>query len=308
MIFSSLWPMAVAWPIIALILWFSVGASLKPLSALADAIRARSPRQLGRIEVAGVPSEVVPVVASLNELLAVVEGALEREKQFTGNAAHELRTPLAGIKAQAEAGLGSRDEREKTEALEAINLGVERASRMVGQLLTLARVDPESAALNRHSLDLSALAAEVVARHFPAARAKRIELAVSGNEVAHMVPGEAQYLELLLSNLLDNAIRYSPEDSAVEVKLSQVAGEVCLEVEDSGPGIPRPDRARVFDRFVRLEGAPGEGSGIGLAIVKRIAELHGARIELCEPPGHPGLLVKVWLEGTSIFFSCAARR
>jgi two-component system sensor histidine kinase QseC len=173
MIFSSLWPMLAALPLIALILWISVTFSLKPLSALASAIRQRSPGQLSEISIGQVPREVEPVVHSLNDLLAVVDQALEREKQFADDAAHELRTPLAGIQAQAEAGLRATTEEERIAALQAIKQGTDRAAKMVTQLLALSRVEPESVQKSFQTVELQALVTQVIAKLTPQALAKK---------------------------------------------------------------------------------------------------------------------------------------
>jgi two-component system sensor histidine kinase QseC len=290
MILSSLWPMAVALPLIALILWLTVTVSLKPLSVLALAIKERSPKQLSKIDLGEVPSEVVPVVQSLNDLLDVVEKAFEREKQFTDNAAHELRTPLAGIKAQVEAALRTQNEHEKSEGLVLINHGIDRASRMVNQLLTLARLEPKELQILFSQVNLQSLATQVIARLTPQALTKKIDLGLITNTEATAI-GNPQFLDVLITNLVDNAIRYSPQSSKIDLSLQNNNSNSILTIVDQGPGIPTKDRERVFERFVRLGGTQTEGIGVGLAIVKRIADLHNIQIELGMPKGHTGLKV-----------------
>jgi two-component system sensor histidine kinase QseC len=292
MILSGLWPMLVAFPLIALILWLGIAFGLKPLTDLASAIERRAPGKLSRINIGDVPQEVIPVVESLNGLLGVLENTLEKEKQFTDNAAHELRTPLAAIKTQAQLALRSKDEHEIRECILAVNQGVDRTSKMVTQLLLLARLDPENQANTFSSVDLNQVASQVITRLTPQALKKKIDLGLLDSDEAK-VHGNADYLDLMISNLVDNAIRYSPSGGLIDVKIRKSAADVVLMIEDHGPGIAEADRERVFDRFVRLAGGETEGSGIGLAIVKRILNLHHAKIELRRPETHAGLVVIV---------------
>jgi signal transduction histidine kinase len=290
MIFSGLWPMVIALPIIALIIWLSVSVSLKPLSALTTAIKERSPKQLSQINLKDLPIEVVPVVESLNNLLGVVDQALEREKQFTNNAAHELRTPLAGIKAQVEATMRATDEHEKSEGLKAINQGIDRATRMVNQLLTLARLDPVDLQDSFTKVDLNELVKQVIVNLTPLALAKKIDLGLEKNDLSIII-GDYHSLEIMITNLVDNAIRYTPTSGKIDLFLCNKGSSNILTIEDTGPGISPQDHERVFHRFVRLEGNHNEGIGIGLAMVKRIVDLHKAKIELSAPKDHPGLKV-----------------
>ncbi len=295
LILSNLWPMLIALPIIALTLWISVTVALRPLSVLAFAIKKRSPEQLTPIDLHQVPIEITPVVQSLNDLLGVVGKALEREKQFTDNAAHELRTPLAAIKTQAQLALRSTNEQEKNESILAVDQGVDRAAKMVSQLLTLSRLDPENLNLSFSSVNLSVLTAQVIAKLVPQALLKKIDIGLEESEQV-TVEADASYLEMLISNLVDNAIRYSPQNGLVDVRIQKTDFTAILIIEDNGPGIPEKDRERVFDRFVRLSGGLADGSGIGLAIVKKIASLHHAKVDLDSPEGHPGLTVRVILK------------
>jgi two-component system sensor histidine kinase QseC len=292
MILSGLWPMFIAFPLIALILWLGIGMGLKPLVDLASAIQRRAPGKLGKINLDNVPTEVVPVVESLNGLLQVLDMTLEKEKQFTDNAAHELRTPLAAIKTQAQLALRSKDEREIKECILAVNKGIDRTSKMVSQLLLLARLDPENQQTTFSTVDLNHLVSEVISRFTPQALDKKIDLGLLDSDEAK-VHANASYLDLMISNLIDNAIRYSPPGGTIDVKIKKAESHVVLTIEDHGPGIAEADRERVFDRFVRLAGGETEGSGIGLAIVKRILSIHHAEIELKRPETHSGLIVQI---------------
>jgi signal transduction histidine kinase len=292
MILSSFWPMVFALPIIALILWWSVGFSLKPLLSITSAIQERSDRELSGIELNEVPTEMMPVVHSLNHLLDVVAQALDREKQFAENAAHELRTPLAGMKAQVEAALLSDDTRERTESLFAINQGIDRASRMVTQLLALARLEPNDLQANFKPIDLTQLVSQVIAKFTTSALAKEIDLGLDTHESV-FISGEASYLEMMIGNMIDNAIRYSPSSSKVDVSIEKNTSHVQLNIEDQGPGIPAPERKKVFDRFVRLPGNMADGSGIGLTVVKKIADLHQGTILLSNGANQNGLKISV---------------
>ncbi len=298
LILSSLWPMLIALPIIGLIIWLSVTIALKPLNTLALTIQRKSPDQLSEISLVGVPQEVAPVVQSLNDLLAVVKLALTREREFADNAAHELRTPLAGIKAQVEAALRSTDENEKKNGLIAANFGVDRAARIVDQLLTLARLEPGDLRKSFAPVNLNAMMTQVIAKLTPQALAKNIDLGLEKNDPISLL-GDLSALDLMLTNLVENAIKYSPRSSRIDLSLLKVATRATLLIEDQGPGISAEDHKRVFERFVRLADSNVEGSGIGLSVVKKIADLHGIKIELAAPENHAGLRVSLTFDTTT---------
>ncbi|MDP1766625.1 MAG: ATP-binding protein, partial [Methylotenera sp.] len=288
---KMLLPTLIALPVLALLIWFGVGAGLRPLQQLKQEVKQRTANRLEPVAMAGVPEEVAPLVKALNDLFARLEEAFEGERRFTADAAHELRTPLAALKIQAQVALRSKDETERNAALENVLHGVDRATRLVEQLLALARVDPETAAANYKRLDLQALTASVMADVEPLAHAKQIELLLEEGQTCHVL-GDGTQLRLLLRNLLDNAIRYTPLGGCVSVKVGDTEG-VMLEVRDTGAGIPESEREHVLQRFYRITGSGEEGSGLGLSIVQRIAELHGAQLELSDNETGPGLLVRV---------------
>lgn len=288
---KMLLPNLLALPVLALLIWFAVGGGLRPLHQLKNEVKQRTANRLEPVAMTGVPEEVAPLVEALNELFTRLQHAFDSERRFTADAAHELRTPLAALKIQAQVALRSTDETERHVALENVLRGVDRATRLVQQLLTLARVDPETAAIDYKQVELHGLAATVMRDLEPLAHAKQIEIALEEGATCHVQGDDAQ-LGLLLRNLLDNAIRYTPIGGRVSVAVQDADG-IILEVRDTGPGIPVAEREQVQQRFYRITGSGEEGSGLGLSIVRRIAELHGARLELCDNDAGQGLLARV---------------
>ncbi|MDI1309019.1 MAG: ATP-binding protein [Methylotenera sp.] len=288
---KMLMPTLAAVPVLALLIWFGIGAGLRPLNNLKYEVTKRAANQLEPLVMSDVPEEVAPLVKSLNDLFARLKEAFESERRFTADAAHELRTPLAALKIQAQVALRSTNEAERNAALEHVLHGVDRATRLVEQLLTLARVDPENASLDYKQVDLRSLAASIMADMEPLAHAKQIELRLE-SENACPVLGESTQLRLLLRNLLDNAIRYTPVGGHVSVNIHDDDG-IKLQVRDTGLGIPEAEREQVLKRFYRITGSGEEGSGLGLSIVRRIAELHGASLILSDNDAGQGLLVSV---------------
>ncbi|OHC71363.1 MAG: hypothetical protein A2045_17110 [Rhodocyclales bacterium GWA2_65_20] len=278
-------------PLLGAWVWLATRRSLVPLVAVAAQIAGRDPTRLHAIVPESAPEEIRPLVEAINGLFGRVEAALESERQFTADAAHELRTPLAALAAQAQVATRARDETERNHALEQLTAGMARATRLVDQLLTLARIDPEQEAKPPATVQLDRLAEEVCAGHGPQALAKDIALELDAAPVA--IPADADLLRILLRNLVDNAIRYTPSDGRVNVTVAACGDGARLAVSDTGPGIPPAERDRVFERFSRLAGQDTEGSGLGLSIVRRIAELHGARVKLEPGGGGAGLVVTV---------------
>jgi two-component system sensor histidine kinase QseC len=278
--------------LLALIIWTGVGRGLGPLKKVAGEIAQRSPSQLQPLAVRDTPEEIRPLADSLNRLLGRLDEALESERRFTANAAHELRTPLAGLKTQAQVALRATGEPQRIQMLNKILEGVDRATHLVGQMLTLARLDPDAAAVQYGPVDLVQTAVAVVAERAPSALEKNIEIELT-EDSRGTVNGDAAALAILIRNLADNAIRYTPSGGRVEVSVATRVEGVTLTVTDNGPGIPELERARVFERFYRAPGSGGQGCGLGLSIAQRIAELHGASIELAAPVTGSGLRVTV---------------
>ncbi len=285
-------PVLAAIPLFALLIWLLVGRELRPLDAIARAIRRREPASLEPLAAGRLPEEVQPMVAELNALLARLREAIEAQKRFTADAAHELRSPLTALQLQIELLGRAQSAEERHEALETLHAGVGRAARLVEQLLTMARLEPEASAGAPAALDLSEIAVSVGADLEPLAEAKGVELRL-GRIEATRISGRAQALYTLVRNLVDNAIRYTPAPGRVTVEVGHDGGDALLMVSDTGPGIPPAERERVFDRFYRLPDAAADGSGLGLAIVKQIADAHGAEIALGEADHGRGLRVTV---------------
>jgi two-component system sensor histidine kinase TctE len=229
-----------------------------------------------------VPGEVGPLLDSLNELLARLDRVLTLQSRFISDAAHQLKTPITALNAQFEVAQRETDPERMRAAMQALSPALERMSRLVSQLLSLARNEPEAVrAVTLAPLDLNALALEAATEWVPEARKRRIDLGFEGAPAPVMVQGDAVRLRELLDNLLDNALRYSAQEGRVTVRV-RAAPAPSVSVNDDGPGIPPHERGRVFERFHRLLGSTHEGSGLGLAIAQEIARLHGAEITLSE--------------------------
>lgn len=280
-------------PLLGIVIWLVIGRGLSPLQSVTQEIARRSPDQLEAVPIADVPNEIRPLVAALNHLFARLSAAFERERRFTADAAHELRTPLAAIKTQAQVALEISDERARRHALQQVIRGVDRSGRLAEQLFTLTRLDPEACdGLSKQQLNLHAVAREIAATTVPTALKNHIELTLDGADSA-IVLGDPCSLAILMRNLIDNAVRYTPAQGSVQVLIELTDGAVRLRVIDTGPGIPVEQRRRVFERFYRGLGHNIPGSGLGLSIVQRIAELHGAEVELLDGPGGRGLEARV---------------
>ena len=289
-------PVLAAIPLLLLLIWALVGRELRPLESIAGAIRRRMPASLEPLPEGGLPQEVKPMVAELNALLGRLRAAMEAQRRFTADAAHELRSPLAAL--QLQVGLAERaaTPQERREALDSLAAGVRRGARLVEQLLAMEQVEPDladaAAPAAPAPVRLDELVQETLAELEPQAEAKRIDLRLGRIEEATVL-GRAGALRMLVRNLLDNAIRYTPRGGQITLGAAVEAGRPVLEVCDSGPGIPAAERGRVFDRFYRVAGTTEVGSGLGLSIVKRVAEAHGADIALGEPDHGHGLRVTV---------------
>ena len=289
--FGLLMPLLWALPLLGLLVWWAVAQALQPLSHLSEEVAKRSPDRLDTLQVAKVPDEVEPLVEHLNALLLRVESALGAEKRFTGDAAHELRTPIAALSAQAQVALAESDPDLRKKALQSVLLAADRMSRLVEQLLTLARAD-NALATDWPEFDLAGLACDVVADLAPDALNKQIEIELDTPEQV-LLKGERHWLAILLRNLIDNAVRHSPKSGVVRVFLQVTDGQIVLEVRDQGPGVSVELRDKLGQRFWRGDGNVETGSGLGLSIVRRIAELHGAKLSFEGVAGEMGLMVRV---------------
>jgi two-component system sensor histidine kinase QseC len=291
MIENMLSPLAVALPVLALLIWLAIERVMRPLRLLNRQVEHRDPDNLAPLELGSAPAEVALLAANLNRLFERVRTSIENERRFTADAAHELRTPLAAIRAQAQVARGSTGDAERAHALDNVIAGCDRSAHLVEQLLTLARLEPERFQLERSRCDLRAITRDAIAEIEPLAHARSIEVACDDGPPAP-VRADARLLHTLLRNLLDNAVRYSPSDAAVNARVGERGGASFVVIEDQGPGVPPEERAHLGRRFHRLVGSETPGSGLGLSIVKRIATLHDAKLAFAEAPGG-GLAVTV---------------
>jgi len=279
---GMLTPQLIVLPLAALLAGLGMTHGLEPLSIMQERLLERTPNDLSPINDDLAPAEIMPLIAAMNDLLARLAASTETQRRFVANAAHQLKTPLAGIRTQAELALRAPGPEGLDASLRQLIRGSERATRLVNQLLALARAEqPERA--GAASVDLNELARRLTLEWVPAAMRKGLDLGFDAAPEAALVHGNTLMLAELLGNLIDNALLYTPAPGQVSVRVGHEAGEPFFEVEDSGPGIAEENRARVFDRFFRVLGSDADGSGLGLSIVKEIAEQHGARIQFLSP-------------------------
>jgi signal transduction histidine kinase len=259
---------------------------------MSKAVSRRRPDALAPLSERGLPDELQPLAASLNGLLERLSGAIAAQRRFTADAAHELRTPLAALKLQLDLARRADEPRARAAAFDDLEAGVARASHVVEQLMTLARVEPEAMAQMRTQCDLVALAKDAIVSRAALAANKGIDLGLARASPA-AVDGDPASLGILLSNLIDNALRYTPRGGRIDVAVDRDDDHATLTVADTGPGSAPEARERVFDRFYRGENGEETGSGLGLSIVKRIADAHQASISLDAPEHGSGLVVRV---------------
>lgn len=271
-------PLAIILPLLLLALYLSIRRGLRPLDELAADVAARSPENLAALPRQNIPQEVRPLLVALNRLLGRLDQALESERRFTADAAHELRTPLAAVKIQTQVALASTDPQKHAHALQQILAGVDRSSRLVDQLLRLARLDPLADIPDPQPVDLLDLAEDAMLAANAGADddSGRVGL---GEAASASVLGDSDLLGIAVRNLVDNALRYAPAPGRVRIDVGCDEHGPRLAVVDHGPGVPAADLGRLSERFYRGRDVSAEGSGLGLAIVARIAELHGARLE-----------------------------
>ncbi len=268
-------------PVLALMIWFGVSYAMRPLKRVTRAVAARQLDNLEPIDNRRVPEETRPLVDALNDLFTRLHTALDDILHFTADAAHELRTPLAALKTHAQVALRADDEPTRTEALRELIHGVDRATSLVEQLLTLARLDPEAIRLSNETACLQEIAQEVLSELATDAVKKDIDISLDA-QCRGIVIGKPVMLAILMRNLVENAIRYTPRNGHVEVSVFADQQEIVLRVSDSGGGIPPAEREKIFKRFYRVLGSGAPGSGLGLSIVQRIVEIHRARVVLGE--------------------------
>jgi two-component system, OmpR family, sensor kinase len=274
-------PIALLAPLLMMAVGWLISRSLAPVERMRKQVAGRAADDLSPLPDAGLPLEVLPLVRELNLLFERVRRAFTAQQEFVADAAHELRSPLTALKLQAQALRRAHDDASREAAITRLNDGIERAIQLMAQLLVLAREDGDAGTAERPlRIDLQELARQAVADVLPHAQAKHIDIGLASDTPPVWVSGQPQALHILLRNLLDNAVKYTPEGGRVDIALAAQDGTASLAVEDSGPGIPEAERERVFDRFYRTPDAGAPGSGLGLAIVKAVAGRHGATVVL----------------------------
>jgi two-component system sensor histidine kinase QseC len=296
---GTLWPMALALPLLAVVAWWAIRRGLLPLRRLGHLLAARQAQSLQPVALAGAPTELGPMVDALNGLFERIGTLLESERRFTADAAHELRTPIAAIRTQAQVALAEPDAAERRHALQATLAGCDRATRLVEQLLTLSRLEAQAASAPQSvaPVDLVAVVRQVAADVAPRALAKGQTLDLDA-EAPCPVAADETLLAVLVRNLVDNAVRYSPANASVHVSVQREGAHVVLRVEDSGPGLPADVQQRLGQRFYRPPGQAESGSGLGWSIVRRIAAVLGAKVALSSSATLGGLAVQVSVPST----------
>lgn len=279
-------PLGLLFPLLIGLIYFSVWRGLLPLDSLAAEVAARSPDNLAPLVPLASPLETRPLVAALNHLLGRLAATLDNERRFTADAAHELRTPLAALKIQAQVAMATKDPEQHRHALTQVLASADRTTHLVEQLLRLARLDPIDLLPGLQAFNLADLAKTAVSAAQTVAAGKQQTLTLSTADAPTIIHGDPDLLATALRNLIDNALRYTPERGIVTVSIKSGKidhagnGEVLLTVTDNGPGVPAEELPRLIERFYRGREASVEGSGLGLAIVRRIAELHDAKLEV----------------------------
>ena len=292
----TLLPLLALIPFLGALIWYAVGVGLRPLDAMSRAVAKRRPDAMAPLAETTLPRELRPLAGSLNALLARLDDALAAQRRFTADAAHELRTPLAAVRLQVELAERAPDATARAAALTELKSGVDRAARLVEQLLTMARFEPDAPEDAATRVDLTPIVHDALVTRAALAEDKHIDMG-SARDAPVAVRGDAASLAMLLANLLDNALRYTPAGGRIDVAVDDDRGHAVLSVTDTGPGIPPAERERVFERFHRgssaISAPDANGSGLGLSIVRRIADAHRATVTLGEGAGGRGLAVSV---------------
>jgi len=285
---GMLTPQLIILPLAAMLAGLGLTQGLEPLSLLQELMRRRKPSDLSPLRDDLAPAEIVPLIDAMNSVLLRLSASIDSQRRFVANAAHQLKTPLAGIRTQCELALREQDPEELKASLHQLITGSQRATRLVNQLLLLARaesIDPNQARTTE-SLDLAALAEDCTGQWVQTALERHLDLGFEASGEPLPVFGNRTMIRELLNNLIDNALLYTPSGGQVTVRALAVDDDVCLEVQDTGPGIPPEERSKVFDRFYRILGQQAEGSGLGLAIVHEVAEHHHATVAFLPPGNH----------------------
>jgi two-component system sensor histidine kinase QseC len=279
----------ITYPVFGILVWFSINIALRSVTRVTNEISSRASTFLEPVQLTEIPVEIKPLVGELNQLFIRLQHAFERNKRFAADAAHELRTPLAALKTHAQVALKADNEADSKKALQKVIESVDRSSHVVAQLLTLSRLGEEEGLIDVKPVDLHKLATEIIAYLAPYALEKNLDIELAPPPKNSIVLGNDTALGVLVRNIVDNAIRYTPAEGAVKIAILDSGKHIIFRVIDTGTGIPQELRERVFERFYRILGSKASGSGLGLAIVSQISALHHAEVHLTTPASGIGL-------------------
>lgn len=279
----------ITYPLFGILVWIIISFALRSITRVTTEISNRASTFLEPVQLAEIPTEIKPLVAELNRLFIRLKLAFERNKRFAADAAHELRTPLAALKTHVQVAIKADNETDRINALQKVIESVDRSSHVVTQLLTLSRLGDEEDLADTKPVDLHKLTTEIMAYLAPHALEKNIDIELAPPPKDALIYGNDTALGILIRNVVDNAIRYTPPQGSVKVRIIDAGTQVIFRVIDTGTGIPAELRERVFERFYRILGTKASGSGLGLAIVRQITALHHASIHLSTPPNGVGL-------------------
>lgn len=291
----SIWTLILSIPILGLLIWLILKNGLSSIKKITQAVKTRAPSYLQDVNLESTPAELTELIQELNNLFAKVRETFEREERFAADAAHELRTPLAALRAHVHVALNAATKEERDNALQKVNQGIERSTHVINQLLILNRATASKTKTpEMQPVSLKVEAENVIAELFQTAKKRNITLElIDEEEEQYLISGNAITVSILIKNLVDNAIRYINTDGKIQVVLEHIGKSIIVKVIDDGPGIPENMREQVFKRFVRLADSSIQGSGLGLNIVQQIAKQHNATIALATPPSGKGLEVDV---------------
>ena len=277
---DSITIMIIIYPFLGLLIWLIVGKGLKSIAETTNEIKERDRNRLSPISLDQIPQEIIPLIQELNRLFERLSEAFFREKRFASDAAHELKTPLAAISAQAQVIRNAKDDHTRQQAIDKLMLSVKRSSHVIHQLLVLSRMVPESSLKEQTVFHVDTVAREIIAELVPSALQKEISIELICNDKNNTMRGSKTAMGILIRNLVDNAIKYTPEHGTVEVHIFKETQHIIVQVDDNGPGIPEKLQHRIFERFFRIMGNKATGSGLGLSIVRQIIQIHNGEINI----------------------------
>ncbi len=286
-------PFLIVFPVIGLLIWLILSHELSPLLRFTSWINQKHPEDLAQYPAQNLPQELIPLANAINNLLTRLDHALEQQRIFVADASHELRTPLTALTLQIQLLQAARSPDEQQQAIRNLGTGVERARHLTEQLLVLARNEASLSLHSNNPIELTPLVRDLLCQHAIVANDRQIDLGMTEADPDITILGNPPDLGIMLTNLLSNALRYTPSGGRIDLATGRSNDSCWFSISDSGPGIPEEERKRVFNRFYRIPGAAGNGTGLGLAIVRAIADRHQARIEL-DTSAAGGLCVQVW--------------